>query len=87
MKRLFSCRENARMASLALDGKLSLSGRLLLRMHLWMCAGCRAFSKQIRDLSRLFSTRSAREWSGAGSDALLSEEARARIAARLREDG
>ena len=77
---MLSCKEASRLASEGLDGKLSLAKRLALRMHLLLCAACRAYGRQVRAIEGLARRRFG---SDAGQDAIpgprLSEEARGRI--------
>ena len=42
-----NCREASRLQSLALDGPLSFSQRLGLRIHLLLCRWCRRYGKQL----------------------------------------
>ncbi|MDJ0802678.1 MAG: hypothetical protein QNI97_07390 [Desulfobacterales bacterium] len=42
-----NCRETARMVSAAMDHRLPLFRRLLLRVHLRMCKYCRRFEQQL----------------------------------------
>jgi hypothetical protein len=43
---MISCKKASRLASEQLERKLSLRERLLLRLHLAYCAGCRRMEKQ-----------------------------------------
>ncbi len=50
-----NCRETSRLVSEAMDRKLPLFKRLLLRLHLRMCKYCHRFEQQllkIRQISR-----------------------------------
>jgi hypothetical protein len=57
MNALFSCREASRLASEALDHPLAVGQRMTLRMHLLMCAACRAYERQIHFIDRTFRLR------------------------------
>lgn len=84
MKSIFSCRDNSFRASLAVDGRLSLGGRLVLVLHQMMCAACRAFARQLRSLASLLRRRRERDESLLDAPETLSPEARERITAALR---
>lgn len=86
MMRLMSCRENSRLASMAQDGQLGLGGRILLRLHTMMCAGCRAYVRQIRSLSSLLRRRLSKRGC-IGKPAVLSEVERMRILEAMRKPG
>lgn len=84
MMRLMSCRENSRLASLAEDGQLGLGGKTLLRLHTMMCAGCRAYSRQLRSLSVLLRQR-LRKNGAFTKPAELGADERARILVSLQK--
>ena len=84
--RLMSCRENSRLASLAQDGQLGLRDRILLRLHTMMCAGCRAYVRQIHSLSVLLRQR-LRKKGYLAKPAVLSEVERMRILNAMRKPG
>ena len=52
---MLTCKEASRLSSEALDRKLSLRERLLLRMHLALCAGCSRVDAQYQFLRRAMS--------------------------------
>jgi hypothetical protein len=58
---MLSCKEATRLISQRQDRALSLGERLKLALHLGICDGCRAVSRQVdfmrRALQRLFSDR------------------------------
>jgi hypothetical protein len=83
MMRIMSCRENARLASLAQDGQLGLGGRMIHFLHRMMCAGCRAYARQLRKLTLLVKRRLQRTGGSLGPADGLGPEARARILAGL----
>jgi hypothetical protein len=80
-----SCREAARLQSMALDSALTLRQRLGLRIHLLLCKWCRSYGKQIRFL-RDAAHRHPDEMMEA-APATLSDEARARIKKTLQAEG
>jgi hypothetical protein len=82
MSALFSCREASRLASTAIDRPLPFLRRVELRMHLAMCAACRAYRRQISAIDRVVRGRAARI--EADSEIRLDPEARRRIAEALR---
>ena len=47
---MLSCREVAARASMLIDGDLSFTERVAMRMHLVMCKRCRRFSRQLKVL-------------------------------------
>ena len=51
-KLMYSCAEASRLSSRAMEQPLSRSERLLLRLHLMMCARCSSFARQIDFLRR-----------------------------------
>jgi len=78
-----SCRQATRLQSAALDGKLSTSQKLGLRIHLCLCKWCRRYGSQIQFL------RTASKHEPKPEESLpprtLSPEARDRIRQRLAE--
>ena len=44
---MLSCREITEQATEYLEGEPSFGARMMFRMHLAMCAGCRQFVRQI----------------------------------------
>lgn len=69
-----SCRVASRLASESLDRPLGLRERFALTMHLWLCANCARFERQIRAMRTLL-----RVPDDASCDADLTPEARERI--------
>lgn len=52
---MLSCKETSKLVSRSVDGKLGLRERLVVKLHLLMCARCRSFEDQmhfIREASR-----------------------------------
>lgn len=78
-----SCRQVTRLQSAALDGKLSCSQRLGLRIHLCLCKWCRRYGSQIEFL-RTASQHEAKLDEGL-QVRTLTPEARERIKRRLAE--
>ena len=57
---MISCDEATRLLSDALDRPLGAGERTVLRMHTWLCSGCRQFGAQvgfIRQAMRGFADR------------------------------
>ena len=85
---MLRCRDVSRLVSDSMERQLPLGQRMQVRMHLMLCRLCAGFARQIRLLRRAAkqdSERSAADLSTPG--ATLSEEARERIKAALRESG
>jgi hypothetical protein len=75
---MLTCKEASVLVSEGHDRKLRWHERLGLRIHLWSCANCRRFERQlrlIRQRLRAGASVDARE----GLDTHLSAEARERI--------
>ncbi len=53
---MLSCKEASRLMSQALDRKLGVKERLLLRFHLMMCAACSRVERQFLLLRRAIAT-------------------------------
>jgi hypothetical protein len=47
---MLSCKETAVLVSKACDQRLSWGDRLAVRLHLFICDGCRQFVRQLRFL-------------------------------------
>ncbi|MEO8536375.1 MAG: zf-HC2 domain-containing protein [Betaproteobacteria bacterium] len=47
---VLSCREAARLVSEAQDRPLTVTERVKLRLHLFVCSGCSRFARQIEFL-------------------------------------
>lgn len=54
---MINCKRAAELICQSLDRPLSLWERFQLRLHLWMCAGCKGFKKQSEALDRLLRMR------------------------------
>ena len=50
---MLSCKETSLLVSQALDRKLTWSERVGVRLHLWICAQCRRYERQLRWLNGL----------------------------------
>lgn len=50
---MLSCRDVTGLASDHLEGVLPLRSRMGLRLHLWMCAYCRLYVRQIAQVATL----------------------------------
>ena len=50
---MLSCRDVTDLASEHLEGTLPLTARLGVRLHLWMCAYCRLYLRQIEQVAAL----------------------------------
>lgn len=72
-----NCREAVRLQSDALDRPLPFFQRIGLRIHLWLCAWCRRYGKQIRFLRT--AARQCEEEHGKTPNGGLPAEARERI--------
>ena len=59
--KMLPCKEVSRLVSQGLDRELALSERAALRLHFFICEGCRNFNHQMH-----FLRRAMRELSGAG---------------------
>lgn len=79
---MLSCKETAVLVSRACDRRLSWGERLAVRLHLFICDGCRQFVRQLRFL------RSAGGYfrdhdPDMHSEIVLPKSARERIAVRI----
>jgi hypothetical protein len=80
-----SCKQAARLQSEALDRRLSLSERIGLRIHLFLCAWCRRYGQQIAFLRAIGKT--CAEEHDHLPTLQLSPEARERIRQKLETEG
>jgi len=83
MNTLFSCRAASQLASEAQDHPLALRQRLAMRMHMAMCATCRAYERQIILIDQLFRQHARLATPDFTTSASLAEDVRERIRARL----
>lgn len=81
MKWMPTCRDASELASRAMDGRLPLSNRMALRLHLAICENCTRFNQQLQEMRRLFCAETAASDDAAG----LAPEARQRIASELQK--
>lgn len=44
---MLNCRETTQLVSESQDRPLNLKEKLQLRLHLWMCVGCRNFQRSV----------------------------------------
>ena len=80
-----SCREAARLQSIAFDRKLTLRQRFGLRVHLLLCRWCRRYGKQIKFLQDAAHEHPHEMVEPAPQR--LSDEARDRIKKKLQAEG
>ena len=82
---MLRCREISKLVSESMDRDLPFRRRLEVRMHLMMCRLCSGFARQMRLLRRGARENPERLGSEESApEARLSEEARERIKAALR---
>ena len=80
-----TCKRAAALLSASLEGGLPLRERLLLRLHLRVCAACARYKSQLRLLRRVLRQRARRIEEQADSDVpALTADARARLKRSLR---
>lgn len=82
MSALFSCREAVRLATEAMEHRLSFRRRTEMHIHFVLCSTCRVYRRQVRSLELLI-RRKFRQAPSDSSDT-LSREARERINHALR---
>ncbi|MBC7350764.1 MAG: hypothetical protein H5U08_00245 [Thermogutta sp.] len=83
---MLRCREISQLVSEAMDRKLPLRQRWAVWMHLMMCGLCAGFARDLRLLRRALRSHPERLISNADQlDVTLSEQARERIKAALRD--
>ncbi len=81
---MLTCKDVSHLVSTSQERPLGFRERLGLRVHLWMCANCRRFQRQI-DLLRLALRKLATEADADPHAPALSAEARQRIREALAE--
>ena|SRR5690242_15977575 len=82
LRRLPTCQQTVERISLSMDRRLSLSERIKVKLHLWICAWCQWYFEHlhlIRDTARAKADEPPEFVSNSG----LSDEARERIRRRL----
>lgn len=75
---MLTCKEASHLVSQEQDRPLRFNERLGLRMHLWVCANCRRFERQIGLMRRLL-RQSAQHAETDDTETRLPPEARERI--------
>jgi hypothetical protein len=76
---IINCKENSRLVTQSWDMPLAWKDRVAMRIHLFICANCARFVRQMKLI---------REWlRSEEAEGVLSERARARIATKLQEEG
>ena len=78
---MLSCRQASQLLSLQQEQRLRLRQRMGLRLHLWLCAECRRFDRQLNALRRAL--RSADKEQGCCRHHSLPAAAKRRIGAEL----
>ena len=82
---MINCKEAARLLSDKLEYPLPLHKRILLRMHVIMCAACRLYGKQIAALKSLVARHlEIEEYPSLSSESTLSNDARERMKSLLK---
>ena len=79
---ILSCKDTAVLVSKACDMRLSWGGRLAVRVHLFLCHGCRQFVRQVRFL-RLAGGYFREHDPDTHGEIVLPDAARERIAKRI----
>ncbi|MDH3889823.1 MAG: zf-HC2 domain-containing protein [candidate division Zixibacteria bacterium] len=85
IKKIPSCEVMTERISLAQDGKLSLWGRLMFRIHLDLCHWCTAYNTQMTFITEATRARAKDDASVKASRNELSSDARRRIMQTLRD--
>jgi hypothetical protein len=81
------CREVTRLVSASMDQRLPFGTRVRIGMHLAMCRFCSGFARQMRLLRQAVRERGEQLAADLNDAAMgLSDEARQRIKAALRDD-
>lgn len=81
---MLTCKDASRLVSEGQERKLGFRERLGLRLHLWMCAQCRRFERQIQLLRRALQ-RMAAQTDVEAQTTSLTPEARERIRKAIAE--
>lgn len=82
LRRLPNCQNTVEMISQSMERSVSLSERVLVKLHLWICAWCQWYEEQLQ-LIRETARAKANEAPDPATGATLSEEARERIRRKL----
>lgn len=83
-RQLPTCKEVTRMASDAMERKLSLRQRLDMRLHLLICALCMRYVKQLQFMRDTVQHHAAEIEKGNATPSALSNEARERMKRSLK---
>jgi hypothetical protein len=76
---IINCKENSRLVTQSWDRPLAFKDHVAMRIHLFVCVNCARFVRQMKLI---------REWlRSEKAEGVLSEQARARIATKLQEEG
>ena len=85
-KIMLSCKETSRLISEELDHELPLYKRVMLRMHLAMCKGCKQAQHQIGALKKVLSSKAqSQETSLSSKGPSLSETSKEHMKSLLRK--
>jgi len=79
------CEEASLLLSKSFDERLSRSERIAMRLHFWICTACRRIERQLKYLQRTIQHARKLPSLTFPHNEKLSEEARERIKARMRE--
>ncbi len=85
LRKLEPCQEMVPLMSESLERRLGLFELLKLRLHLWVCAWCKTYLKQIKFMRRLVRQRTFAAGTDSTSPVALTAEARQRISKSLVE--
>lgn len=80
---MLDCKQASRLLSDQQEHRLALGARIRLRLHLWICAECRRFERQLGALRRAL--RQADADPGCCTHHALPDPARRRIKQRLKQ--
>jgi hypothetical protein len=84
LRRLPTCKEMVKVMSQSMERPLTTRERVLLRLHLWVCAWCVWYLENLRLLRESLRARAARLEAEGPPGVSLSAEARGRIKSALR---
>lgn len=79
LRRLPPCDQLTPVMSDSLDRALPLQGRLVLKLHLFVCMRCTRYLKQLKLMRAAIRARSAKLFADESAQTSLSDEARERI--------
>ena len=83
-RRLPTCKEVTRMASDAMERKLSLRQHLEMKLHLLICTLCMRYVKQLQFMRDAVQRHAAQIENGTARPSVLSDDARERMKQRLK---